>query len=100
MGSKELDMTEHKAETWNWGFPGGSDGKQSTCNAGNPGSILGLGGFPGEGNGNPLWYYLSAGFHGQSLAGYSPSGRKESNTTKQLTHTHTWNCTRIIILTY
>ena len=22
MGSKELDMTEHKAQTWNWGFPG------------------------------------------------------------------------------
>ena len=36
------------------GFPGGSDGKASACNAGDPGSILGLGRSPGEGNGNPL----------------------------------------------
>ena len=32
------------------GFPGGSDGKQSTCNVGDPGSISGLGISPGEGN--------------------------------------------------
>ena len=32
----------------------GSDGKESACNAGDLGSILGLGRFPGEGNGNPL----------------------------------------------
>ena len=37
-----------------WGFPGGSDGKASACNAGDPGSIPGLGRSPGEGNGNPL----------------------------------------------
>ena len=36
------------------GFPGGSDHKESTCNAGDPGSIPGLGRSPGEGNGNPL----------------------------------------------
>ena len=36
------------------GFPGGSDGKESACNAGDPGLILGLGLSPGEGNGNPL----------------------------------------------
>ena len=36
------------------GFPGGSDGKDSACHAGDPDSILGLGRFPGEGNGNPL----------------------------------------------
>ena len=36
------------------GFPGGSDGKESTCNVGDPGSILGSGRSPGEGNGNPL----------------------------------------------
>ena len=40
------------------GFPGGSDGKESTCNAGDPGSIPGLGKSPGEGNGNPLQYCL------------------------------------------
>ena len=36
------------------GFPGGSDSKESTCNTGDMGSILGLGRFPVEGNGYPL----------------------------------------------
>ena len=40
----------------NPGFPGGSDGKESACSAGDPGSIPGLGRSPGEGNGNPLQY--------------------------------------------
>ena len=39
------------------GFPGGSDGKESACNAGDPGSISGSGRSPGEGNGNPLQYF-------------------------------------------
>ena len=38
------------------GFPGGSDGKESTCNAGDPGVIPGLGRSPREGNGYPLQY--------------------------------------------
>ena len=38
-------------------FPGGSDGKASVYNVGDPGSIPGLGRSPGEGNGNPLQYY-------------------------------------------
>ena len=38
------------------GFPGGSEVKASACNAGDPGSILGSGRSPGEGNGNPLQY--------------------------------------------
>ena len=37
-----------------WGFPGGSDGKESACNAGDWGSIPGLGRSPGEGSGYPL----------------------------------------------
>ena len=37
-------------------FPGGSDGKESACNVGDPGSISGLGRSPGEGNGNLLQY--------------------------------------------
>ena len=37
-------------------FPGGSDGKVSACNAGDPGLIPGLGRSPGEGNGNPFQY--------------------------------------------
>ena len=39
-----------------YGFPGGSDGKQPTSNAGDLGLIPGLGRFSGEGNGNPLQY--------------------------------------------
>ena len=38
------------------GFPGGSDGKESSCSAGDLGSIPGLGRSPGEGNSNPLQY--------------------------------------------
>ena len=38
------------------GFPGSSAGKESTCNAGDPGSISGLGRSPADGNGNPLQY--------------------------------------------
>ena len=37
-------------------FAGGSDGKESAYNAGDPGSIPGSGRSPGEGNGNPLQY--------------------------------------------
>ena len=38
------------------GFTDGSDGKESASNAGDPGSIPGLGRSPGEGNGTPLQY--------------------------------------------
>ena len=38
-------------------FPGGSDGKASAYNAGDPGSFPGLGRSSGEGNGNPLQYF-------------------------------------------
>ena len=37
-----------------WGFPGGSEGKASAGNVGDPRSIPGSGRSPGEGNGNPL----------------------------------------------
>ena len=44
----------------NWGartcFPGGSDSKESACNAGCPGAIPGLGRSPGGGHVNPLQY--------------------------------------------
>ena len=38
------------------GSYGGSEDKASACNAGDPGSIPGLGRSPGDGNGNPLQY--------------------------------------------
>ena len=46
----------HKYSSTLAGFPSGSDGKASACNAGDPGLIPGSGRCPGEGNGNPLQY--------------------------------------------
>ena len=58
-----------------------SDSKESSCNAGDPGSIPGSGKSPGEENGNPLQYPGES--HGQrSLMGYSPWGHKELDTTE------------------
>ena len=66
-------------------FPGGSDGKEPTCNARDLGSIPALGRSPGRGNGSPLWYSCLENPHGQrSLAGYSPWVDKELDTTKRL----------------
>ena len=51
------------------GFPSGSERKESACNEGDPGSIPGSGGSPGEGNGYPLQYSCLENPHGQrSLA--------------------------------
>ena len=47
------------------GFPGGSEGKVSALNAGDPGSIPGLGRFPREGHGNPTPVFLPGESHGQ-----------------------------------
>ena len=67
------------------GFPGGSDGKESAYNAVDLGSIPGLGKSPGGEHGNPLQYSCLENPHGQrSLAGYSPWGHEESDTTKRL----------------
>ena len=47
------DICIHIAD---WGFPGSSAGKESTCNAGDPGLIPGSGSSPGEGIGYSLQY--------------------------------------------
>ena len=66
------------------GFPGGSDGKESSCSVGDLGSVPGLGRSPGGGHGNPKQDSCLENPHGQrSLAGYSPCGHKESDTTEQ-----------------
>ena len=66
-------------------FPSSFEGKESGPNAGDPGSVLGLGRSPGEENGNPLQYSCLETFHGQrSLTGYSPWGHKELDTTERL----------------
>jgi len=65
------------------GFPGGSEGKESTCNAGDLISIPGLGRSPGEANGYPLQYSCLENLPGQrSLEGYSPWARKEVDMTE------------------
>ena len=53
---KLLSNEIHTAKNKHMGFPGGSDGKASVCNAGDLGLIPGLGRSPGEGNGSPLQY--------------------------------------------
>ena len=74
----------------NWGLSGGSDGQESACNSEDVGSIPGLGGSPGEGNGNPLQYSFLENPHGQrSLVGYSPWGHTELDTTEWLSTAHT-----------
>ena len=67
-------------ERHNKGFPGRSADKESICNAGNPGSIPGLGRFPGERDRIPIPVFLPGESHGQrSLAGYSPQDRRVRN---------------------
>ena len=59
IGSQEWDMTEvtqHISIQNRMGFPGGSVVKNSSANAGDPGSIPVLGRSFGEGNGNPFQY--------------------------------------------
>ena len=64
------------------GFPGGSDGKESACNAGDSGSGTSL----GEGNGNPLQYScLENPMDRGATEGCSSWGREEKDTTEQLT---------------
>ena len=59
------------------GFSGGSERKESACNAGDLGSIPGSGRSPGEGHGNPLQCSCLENPHGErSLAGSSPWGCK------------------------
>ena len=75
----------HQVRLESLGFPNGSDGKESACNAGDPGSFPGSGRSPGEGNGNPLQYSCMENPHGQrNLAGYSPWGHKNSDMTERL----------------
>ena len=60
------------------GFPGGSVGKESACNAGDPDSISGLGRSPGEGKAT---HSSILAWPGEFYGLYSPWGSKESDTT-------------------
>ena len=67
------------------GFSSSSDDKESACNAGDPGSILGSGRSPGESKWLLAPIFLPGEFHGQRrLAGYRSGGRRESNITERL----------------
>ena len=70
------------------GFPGGSDSKESACNAGDLSLIPGSGRSPGEGNGYPRQYSClenPTDCGAWRATGYSPWGCKESDSTEQLT---------------
>ena len=71
-------------------FPVGSDGKESNCNVGDLGLIPELWWSPGRQQGIPLQYSCLANSHIlRSLAGYSPWGHKELDTTQ---------CSRVLYL--
>ena len=71
------------------GFPGGSDGKESTFSAGDLDLISGLERSPREGHDNRLHYSCLEKPHEQrSLVGYSPWGCKDSDMTEQLSPAH------------
>ena len=64
-----------------------SDGKESSCNSGDSGSIPGSGRFPWRREWLPTPVFLPEEFHGQrSLVGYSAWGCKELDMTEQLTN--------------
>ena len=66
-------------------LPGGSDAKESACNASDLGLIPRLGRSPGRGHGNLIQYSCLENPHGQrNLVGYSPWGHKELDTTEPL----------------
>ena len=71
------------------GFSGSSDGKESSCNAKDPGLIPGSGRAPGEGNGNPLQYSCLT---NPMDRGACPFGRLQSiglQRVRQTKHKHT-----------
>ena len=72
-----------------WGFPGDSDGKESACNAEDPGLIPGLGTSPGGGHGNPLQYSCLKNSMDRGPWWATVHGVSKSNMTEQLTYTHT-----------
>ena len=73
------------------GFPGGSDGTESACNAGDPSSIPGLGRSARKGNGNPLRYSCLENpmNRGASWAILSMGSQRVGHNRATHTHTHT-----------
>ena len=80
MGSQRLSDLAHI----NGDMGGGSDGKESACNARDPGSIPGLKGSFGEGNGNPLPYSCLENSTDRRAWRPTVHGQKELDTSEQL----------------
>ena len=73
------------------GFPGGSDGKESACNAEDPGFIPGSGKIPWRMKWLPTPVFLPGESHGQrNLAGYSPWSHKELDRLRRKDIQSTW----------
>ena len=66
-------------------FPGGSYGKESSCNAGDPSSITRLGRSPGEENGYPFQYFCLENSMDRGAWQATVHGITESDTNKRLT---------------
>ena len=84
----EIDSTRIPSYVQHGGFPGGSDSKESACNAGDLGLILGSGRCPGEGNGNPLQYSCLQNFMDQGARWATVHSTAKSRTRLSDTHTH------------
>ena len=70
------------------GFPGNSDSKGSACNAGDLGSVSGLGRSPGEGNSHPLQYSCLENSMDRGVWWATVHGVTESDTTDIYIHIH------------
>ena len=81
--------TVYTALTLYSGFPGGSDSKESACNAGDTDLIPGLGRSPGVGNGNPLQYSCLENFMDNGAWWATAHGATESQTWLKCFGTHT-----------
>ena len=74
------------------GFPGGSDGKESACNAGDPGLIPGLGRSSGEGNGYPPQYSCLENSSDRGAWQVIVHGVAKSQARLSNFHFHQWSC--------
>ena len=81
-------------------FPRGSDGKESACNEGDPGSVPGSEKSPGVENGNPLQYACLENSMDRRVWQAIVHGVKELDTAEQLTHItrNLRNCEQILKL--